>query len=57
MQTLSLADLNHLPYGIVMAQAGMRVLEDEKRPHVKKWWREISGRKAWAEGLAALSRY
>ncbi|KAH9992151.1 glutathione S-transferase-like protein [Russula vinacea] len=43
---VTLADLFHLPYGsIVFEELGYGGLD--KRPNVKRWWKDISSRPAW----------
>ncbi|KLO14538.1 glutathione S-transferase [Schizopora paradoxa] len=49
---LTLADLFHLPYGVLVAspyQPGAPFLnfEDPKRPNVARWWREVTSLPAW----------
>jgi len=43
---LTLADLYHLPYGSKLYTVGYGSLIDS-RPHVKKWWDEITSRPSW----------
>ena len=45
-QTLTLADLFHLPCGRMLFKLGDGDLI-ESRPHVKKWWDKISSRPSW----------
>ncbi|KAG5652979.1 hypothetical protein H0H81_002804, partial [Sphagnurus paluster] len=43
----SIADLFHYPYGWMLAAAGSNILSDESRPHVVKWWKDITSRPSW----------
>ncbi|EKM53959.1 uncharacterized protein PHACADRAFT_257476 [Phanerochaete carnosa HHB-10118-sp] len=44
----TLADLFHLPYGALLPKAGYNYLQDTaKRPHLARWWKEISSRPTW----------
>ncbi|KAH8081300.1 thioredoxin-like protein [Cristinia sonorae] len=44
----TLADLFHLPYGAMITKIGINLLEDEsRRPHVARWWKDISSRDSW----------
>lgn len=54
LQMVTLADLNHLPYGIVLAEHGIHILDNPKRPRVAEWWKEISARNSWTEAMASL---
>ncbi|CAF2778973.1 unnamed protein product [Rotaria sp. Silwood2] len=51
-QTFTLADLFHLPCGVLLVKAGESDLF-ESRPHVKQWWNKISSRPAW-KSVAAM---
>jgi glutathione S-transferase len=42
----TLADLHHLPYGAKLYSVGYGHLIDS-RPHVKKWWDELTSRPSW----------
>ncbi|KAH7883395.1 glutathione S-transferase [Phlebopus sp. FC_14] len=44
--TVTLADLSHLPYGALLAVAGYSDLFTS-RPNVAKWWNKISNRPTW----------
>jgi len=43
---LTIADLFHLPYGSMLPE-GLNPLLDEKRPHVFKWWKELTALPSW----------
>ncbi|KIY53955.1 glutathione S-transferase [Fistulina hepatica ATCC 64428] len=44
---LTLADLFHIPYGLLLPPAGCNILiSPEKRPNVARWFKEISSRPA-----------
>jgi len=44
----TLADLFHLPYGAMITKIGVDFLVNEdKRPHVARWWKDITSRPAW----------
>ncbi|KAH8822345.1 thioredoxin-like protein [Flagelloscypha sp. PMI_526] len=56
--TLTLVDLFHLPYGVLLAAAGSSCIIDEKRPHVARWWKGLVERESWNEvkdGLKSTS--
>ncbi|KAG1740824.1 glutathione S-transferase [Suillus paluster] len=44
--SVTLADLTHLPYGDAFCHAGFAE-EFESRPNVARWWKAISNRPAW----------
>lgn len=44
---LTLVDLFHLPVGERLQDAGSKILYDESRPHVVRWWKDISTRESW----------
>ncbi|KAI0696165.1 glutathione S-transferase [Cytidiella melzeri] len=48
-EVLTLADLFHVPFGTAITEAaGVKLLiDDEKRPNVARWWKDISSRPAW----------
>jgi hypothetical protein len=58
-QEISLADLFHLPSGSSLPAMGFTKLEDGSKPHVARWWKDVSSRPAWlaikggALGIAA----
>ncbi|CAE6380626.1 unnamed protein product [Rhizoctonia solani] len=43
--TLTLADLFHIPYGSLISQLEPDILSS--KPHVKAWWNDISSRESW----------
>ncbi|KAH7105005.1 glutathione S-transferase [Auriculariales sp. MPI-PUGE-AT-0066] len=52
-ETLTVADLFHLPYGYMLEKTGSDALKDPSRPNVARWWKDISSRPEWlavAEG-------
>ncbi|KAJ8581821.1 glutathione S-transferase [Rhizopogon salebrosus TDB-379] len=44
--SVTLADLAHLPYGTAFYQVGFADVFDS-RPNVSRWWKDISNRPAW----------
>jgi glutathione S-transferase len=40
-------DLFHLLYGVLLPLADLTSLEDGSKPHVARWWKDISVRLAW----------
>ncbi|EAU83254.2 glutathione S-transferase [Coprinopsis cinerea okayama7 len=42
---LTLADLFHLPYGVLLPQAGCNWTEN--RPNVARWFKELTERESW----------
>ncbi|KAG8782337.1 hypothetical protein FRC12_020945 [Ceratobasidium sp. 428] len=42
---ITLADLFHLPYGRFVDQISPEIMAS--KPHVKKWWEDISSRPSW----------
>ncbi|KAG1742491.1 glutathione S-transferase [Suillus lakei] len=44
--SVTLADLSHLPYGAAFYGAGFAEVFD-KRPNLSRWWKDISSRPAW----------
>ncbi|KAG1818023.1 glutathione S-transferase [Suillus subaureus] len=44
--SVTLADLAHLPYGTAFYGAGFAEVF-ESRPHLARWWKDISNRPAW----------
>ncbi|KAI6130808.1 glutathione S-transferase [Pisolithus croceorrhizus] len=52
---VTLADLQHLPYGTLLANAGYSDLFSEaKRPNVSRWWNDLSNRPTWQDVLQNL---
>ncbi|KAJ2915379.1 hypothetical protein MD484_g5050, partial [Candolleomyces efflorescens] len=48
--TLTLADLSHLPFATRLKLAGATdLLESESRPHVAKWFKALRERESWRE--------
>ncbi|CAE6452723.1 unnamed protein product [Rhizoctonia solani] len=45
--TFTLADLFHLPYGKMVNDLEPELFS--QRPHLKKWWEDISSRPSWKE--------
>ncbi|KAH9481051.1 Glutathione S-transferase [Psilocybe cubensis] len=45
--SVTLADLYHIPYGALLPKAGSAGLDVEKRPNVARWWRDITSRPSW----------
>ncbi|KAG5734656.1 Glutathione S-transferase [Termitomyces sp. T112] len=43
----SVVDIFHLPYGWLLETAGSRIMYDEKRPNVVRWWKDITSRASW----------
>lgn len=48
---LTLADLFHLPYGILLEELGFTDLLS-KYPTVTKWWEGLKARKSWKDVIA-----
>ncbi|KAG2153394.1 glutathione S-transferase [Suillus clintonianus] len=44
--SVTLADLSHLPYGAAFYQIGFSEVFDS-RPNLSRWWKDISNRPAW----------
>ncbi|XP_006455221.1 hypothetical protein AGABI2DRAFT_121158 [Agaricus bisporus var. bisporus H97] len=42
---VTLADLFHLPYGSLLAPAGINLIQE--RPHVARWFNELQNRPSW----------
>ncbi|EKM75849.1 hypothetical protein AGABI1DRAFT_116167, partial [Agaricus bisporus var. burnettii JB137-S8] len=42
---LTLADLQHLPYGSMLARAGCNAIEE--RPNVARWFNDLASRPSW----------
>ncbi|RAL14499.1 putative glutathione S-transferase [Aspergillus homomorphus CBS 101889] len=51
---VTLADLNHLPYGAFVEQFGFKDLLS-KYPAVQKWWEDLKARDSWQKIVAASS--
>ncbi|OSX56870.1 hypothetical protein POSPLADRAFT_1158114 [Postia placenta MAD-698-R-SB12] len=45
--TITLADLFHLPFGNTLGLMGYDLLTTESRPNVARWWKDISSRPSW----------
>jgi len=45
--TITLADLYHIPTGNGIQKCGSTALLDEKRPNVARWWKDITSRPSW----------
>ncbi|KAH9481136.1 Glutathione S-transferase [Psilocybe cubensis] len=45
--SVTLADLYHLPYGSLLKDAGASGLDSPTRPNVARWWNDISSRESW----------
>ncbi|KAF7762470.1 hypothetical protein Agabi119p4_9063 [Agaricus bisporus var. burnettii] len=44
-ENVTLADLFHLPYGSLLAPAGINLIQE--RPHVARWFNELQNRPSW----------
>jgi len=44
---ITLADLSHISVGSALPKTGVNPLEDEKRPNVLRWWKDITSRPSW----------
>ncbi|KAF5342020.1 hypothetical protein D9611_002057 [Ephemerocybe angulata] len=44
---LTLADLFHLPYGVLLGPAGSNALDTPKRPNLSRWFKELVARPSW----------
>ncbi|KAI0826150.1 glutathione S-transferase-like protein [Irpex lacteus] len=52
--SITVADLAHLPNGAVIGVFGLKLLEDAERwPNVARWWKDISSRPNWTEVFSA----
>ncbi|KAI0757859.1 glutathione transferase [Irpex lacteus] len=54
--SITVADLAHLPNGTVIGASGIKLLDDVERwPNVARWWKDISSRPTWQDvsGLKA----
>ncbi|PPQ85461.1 hypothetical protein CVT25_006673 [Psilocybe cyanescens] len=45
--SITLADLYHIPYGSLLPMAGSPGLDVESRPNVARWWKDIISRPSW----------
>ncbi|TFK98082.1 thioredoxin-like protein [Pterulicium gracile] len=58
---ITVVDLFHLPHATLLpAVLGKDLLDNEKRPHVAKWWKELQARPSWAavkDGVNSTERY
>ncbi|KAH9018220.1 glutathione transferase [Lactarius deliciosus] len=45
-ETVTLADLYHLPYGTIIFEH-LKLGGLDKRPNVQKWWKDITSRPTW----------
>ncbi|TCD67246.1 hypothetical protein EIP91_000323 [Steccherinum ochraceum] len=52
---ITLVDLFHITYGNFLHTKGFINLEDEKRPNVRRWWRDITSRPSWQAVKDGLS--
>ncbi|KAK0223577.1 glutathione S-transferase [Armillaria fumosa] len=43
---LTLADLFHIPWGVLLGVAGSDIMES--KPNVARWWKDITSRPSWA---------
>ncbi|KAI6141273.1 glutathione S-transferase [Pisolithus tinctorius] len=51
--TVTLADLQHLPYGTLLANSGFSELFSS-RPNVARWWSDLTNRPTWKDVLENL---
>ncbi|KAI0759797.1 glutathione S-transferase [Irpex lacteus] len=48
--SVTVADLAHLPIGSAIVASGVKLLEDAERwPNVARWWKDITSRPTWQE--------
>ncbi|KIY68228.1 glutathione S-transferase [Cylindrobasidium torrendii FP15055 ss-10] len=55
---ISLADLNHLQWGVLLKYAGIDIMES--KPAVAKWWKELTERPSWqalVKGIESVEKY
>ncbi|PPQ65455.1 hypothetical protein CVT24_010786 [Panaeolus cyanescens] len=54
---VTLVDLNHLPNAMLLgAHGGTNIMQDEStRPHVARWFKELTSRDSWKEVMAQPS--
>ncbi|KAJ7118262.1 glutathione S-transferase [Mycena epipterygia] len=45
----TLADIFHLYYTPLLAEAGIKIMTSEDRPNVTRWWNSISSRPTWVQ--------
>lgn len=50
---VTLADLQHLPYGTLLASAGYSDIFS-KRPNVSRWWNDLTNRPTWQDVVQNL---
>ncbi|KAI5984874.1 glutathione S-transferase [Pisolithus albus] len=50
---VTLADLQHLPYGTLLANSGFSEIFS-KRPNVSRWWNDLTNRPAWQDVVQNL---
>ncbi|KAK0236258.1 glutathione S-transferase [Armillaria nabsnona] len=43
---VTLADLFHIPWGVLLAVGGCDIMES--KPNVSRWWKDITSRPSWA---------
>ncbi|KAJ7118267.1 glutathione S-transferase, partial [Mycena epipterygia] len=43
----TLADIFHLYYTPLLAQAGIKIMTSEQRPNVTRWWNALTSRPTW----------
>ncbi|TFL02157.1 glutathione S-transferase [Pterulicium gracile] len=58
--SITLADLYHLPYGSLLPYLGLDTLDNESRPNVARWWKELQARPSWQavkDGVKAVESY
>ncbi|KAG6834048.1 hypothetical protein H0H93_012322 [Arthromyces matolae] len=50
---LTLADLFHLPYGVLLVVAGSNIMET--KPNVARWWKDLISRPSWVSISAEIT--
>lgn len=58
---ITVVDLFHLPHGTILPVVlGKDPLDNEKRPHLARWWKDLQARPSWAavkDGVEEKERY
>ncbi|KAJ6595078.1 glutathione S-transferase [Mycena vulgaris] len=58
--SLTLADLFHIPYAPLLAVGGVDVMSSPARPNVARWYNDLVGRASWnayLEGVVSTAAY
>ncbi|PBL03221.1 glutathione S-transferase [Armillaria gallica] len=55
---VTLADLFHIPWGVLLAVGGSDIMES--KPNVARWWKDITSRPSWAavkDGINSVTSF